>query len=319
MPPCRALLPAHIQPERVIATLGLVSDTHAPERLRELPRSLFEALEGVNLVLHAGDVGAFRVLDELSALAPVVAFSGNDGAPEVDRELPLRQVVAVGGQRILLLHGHDPDPEQERAARRGDAWEPKLAQRSTEGRDAGARVVVFGHLHIPLANEDDGVLLVNPGALAAPNARSRQLRRSVALLWVLRGAPPAVVHIDLAAPREAYDAAVDWGAGFAAVAARYGESIVTPELAAELARYRGDGAARVPDSLRAAWLRAAHRVWDGEFDLLTRDALLLELGREPDLSDLPEELRTRLRIARPTAAPDPGAANAAAVPPRKAR
>jgi len=59
---------ADVQPERVTMVLGLLSDTHLPERLDRLGDALFRALAGVDLVLHAGDVGEPRVLEELSAL-----------------------------------------------------------------------------------------------------------------------------------------------------------------------------------------------------------------------------------------------------------
>lgn len=294
MPPRHDLLPPNVPLEKVAACLGLVSDTHAPDRLKRLPPSLFEALEGVDLLLHAGDVGELWVLDELSALAPVIAVSGNDGAPDADRELPVQQLVCVAGTRILLLHSHLPDPEAEMAARRGDEWGPKLDRRAEAGRRAGAAVVVFGHTHIPLAVHQEGVLLVNPGALAPPNARSRQLRQTVALLWVLRDAPPAVVHVDLAVPRALYDARVEWEAGFAVAAARYGESILAPELAADVGRIRDDVVPLAPALVRAAWMRAAHRVWGGELAVLTHAEVAAELRREPGLAP---DKRARLEAA----------------------
>ena len=73
MPLRRAdLLPPEWPVERLAACFGLVSDTHLPERLSRLPAALFEVLRGVDLVLHAGDIGELRVLDELSRIAPVV-------------------------------------------------------------------------------------------------------------------------------------------------------------------------------------------------------------------------------------------------------
>ena len=283
MPPRHELLPPSVPPEKVTACLGLISDTHAPDRLKRLPPALYEALEGVDIVLHAGDVGELRVLDELSALAPVIAVSGNDGAPDADRELPMQQLVCVAGTRILLIHSHLPDAQAEMAARRGDEWGPKLDRRAEAGRRAGAGIVVFGHTHIPLAVHHGGVLLVNPGAIAPPNARSRQLRQTVALLWVLRGASPVVVHVDLAAPSAAYEARVDWEAGFAAVAARYGESILSPELAADVERIRDDVVPLAPAVVRAAWMRAAHRVWGDELPVLTHAEVAAELRRESGL------------------------------------
>ena len=73
---------------RVVACLGLISDTHMPKRWPAMPAAVFEALRSVDLVLHAGDVGKLWVLDELSVIAPVVAVHGNDETDEAQRELP---------------------------------------------------------------------------------------------------------------------------------------------------------------------------------------------------------------------------------------
>src|SRR2546428_11516176 len=72
----QTLLPADLPVERVAARLGLISDTHLPERCPALPPSLARVFAGVDLILHAGDLGALSVLDRLSAIAPVVAVHG---------------------------------------------------------------------------------------------------------------------------------------------------------------------------------------------------------------------------------------------------
>ena len=150
--------------------IGLISDTHMPARCAALPPMLFDVLRGVDLLLHAGDVGELWVLDALSAIAPVIAVHGNDETADAQRELPYQQVIAVGGQRILLTHAHYPDRAEEMESRKDDAWAPKLDRRAAMGRQAGARIVVFGHTHIPMAVEHDGVLLVNPGAFGLPES-----------------------------------------------------------------------------------------------------------------------------------------------------
>jgi putative phosphoesterase len=205
----------------VATRIGLISDTHMPERCAALPPALFEALAGVDLLLHAGDVGELWVLDRLSAIAPVVAVHGNDESAAAQRELPYQQVIAVAGRRILLTHGHDPDREQEMASRRDDAWEPKLARRAALGHRAGAEIVVFGHTHIPMACRRDGVLLVNPGAIAAGSPLTRQTVQSVALLLLHANDPPVVTHVDLAAPGEPFEPRIDWSAGFRAALDRF--------------------------------------------------------------------------------------------------
>jgi len=197
-------LPSDLPAGRVVRCLGLVSDTHMPERCPTLPTALFDILRGVDLVLHAGDVGELWVLDRLSAIAPVVAVHGNDDTAEAQRELPYQQVVALAGRRVLLCHSHYPDEAEELASRRDDAWGPKLDRRAALGRRAGAAVVVFGHTHIPMAVRHRDVLLVNPGALASGSPLGRQRVRTVALLFVRDDGNPIVVHVDIAAPERLF-------------------------------------------------------------------------------------------------------------------
>src|SRR5205807_1965311 len=86
--------------------LGLVSDTHLPQRCDALPPGLFEALRGVDLVLHCGDAGELWALDQLGAIAPVVAVHGNDDTADAQRALP-RQLAA----RLTLEPGQPPRVE----------------------------------------------------------------------------------------------------------------------------------------------------------------------------------------------------------------
>jgi putative phosphoesterase len=119
--------------------VGVISDTHGLVR----PEAV-EALRGVDVILHAGDVGGSHVLQELGEIAPVIAVKGNVDLEPWARGLPDRRRLELGGAGVLLLHDRlavGPDP----AAR-------------------GFHVVVFGHSHQPLAEREGGVLWFNPGA-----------------------------------------------------------------------------------------------------------------------------------------------------------
>src|SRR4051812_40619052 len=115
------LLPPNLPAERITACIALISDTHQYPGIEVLPASLMEALQGVDLVLHAGDTGDLAALDRLSVLAPVIAVHGNDDSAEAEATLPYTQVIRVQGERILLWHSHYQKIEEEYAARAIDA------------------------------------------------------------------------------------------------------------------------------------------------------------------------------------------------------
>ena len=152
--------------------VGLVSDTHGLVR-----PALHQALAGVALILHAGDVGGDEVLLELETIAPVEAVWGNTDRPgnpllrgEIVRE--------IGGVSIHVSHGHElggPTPERLLAAYPQD-------------------VLVYGHTHRQLVTRAAGRLVVNPGA-AGP--RRFDLIPSVARL-TLRDGTAEVEIVELA-------------------------------------------------------------------------------------------------------------------------
>jgi uncharacterized protein len=142
--------------------VGLVSDTHSLIR-----PEIFTALAGVDLILHAGDVGGSDVLVELGAIAPIQAVYGNTDGPG-DPNLRARLLIDVEGLSIHVSHGHElgsPTPE-------------KLLARYS------ADVLVFGHTHKPLIERSGSRVVVNPGA-AGP--RRFKLKPSVARMRVENG------------------------------------------------------------------------------------------------------------------------------------
>ena len=146
--------------------IGVISDTHGLLR-----PDVHDALAGVELILHAGDVGGDEILDELTLIAPVHAVYGNTDAPGQPR---LREAidVTVGGVSIHVSHGHEL----------GSPVPATLLERYA------AAVVVYGHTHRPLIARADGRLVLNPGA-AGP--RRFDLVPSVARLTIADGQPEA--------------------------------------------------------------------------------------------------------------------------------
>jgi uncharacterized protein len=148
----------------------VLSDTHAPRRWRSCPPQVAGYLRDADLILHAGDVCAAWVLDELAAYAPVRAVLGNNDGPDVaawgappDLELDL------DGLRVAMIH--DSGPAAGRTAR-------------LRRRFPGADLVVFGHSHIPLDQSGDGVRIFNPGS---PTDRRRQPRGTIGILRISNG------------------------------------------------------------------------------------------------------------------------------------
>ena len=137
--------------------IGLISDTHGLLRA-----SVHDALAGVEMILHAGDVGGDDILIELATIAPVHAVSGNtDLQGRYDPEF----TVTVGGRDIHVSHGHEvgsPTPE-------------KLAARYPQD------VLVYGHTHQQLVTHIGERVIVNPGA-AGP--RRFRLKASVGVLTI---------------------------------------------------------------------------------------------------------------------------------------
>ena len=148
--------------------IGVVADTHVGEHLPELPTEVCEALAGVDLILHAGDIIDPSTLDVLRTVAPVVAVRGNHDERQGHRDLPRDVLVRVGGMRIGLTHGHRrPAVELPAIFVSLVAGRPIRMgfERTMLRRFPGADCVVVGHLHEPIHHWAGGVLLFSPGAV----------------------------------------------------------------------------------------------------------------------------------------------------------
>jgi len=136
--------------------IGLISDTHGLLR----PQAI-AALAGVDLIIHAGDIGKPAVLAELKKIAPVAAIKGNNDIGNWAERLPEYRSVKVGQHRLYVIHNVH-ELEFNPAARK-------------------FRVVISGHSHKPTIAEKDGVLFVNPGS---PGPRRFKLPVAVGKIFV---------------------------------------------------------------------------------------------------------------------------------------
>lgn len=119
--------------------IGLISDTHGLVR----PEAM-AALQGSELIIHAGDIGSPEVLETLNLVAPVLAVRGNNDRGGWAKKIPTARIVEIGRVIVYVLHDEhalDRDPAA-----------------------AGFQVVVSGHSHHPSVEERNGVLFVNPGS-----------------------------------------------------------------------------------------------------------------------------------------------------------
>lgn len=153
--------------------IALVSDTHVPTSLAQLPDGLAAHLRGVDAILHAGDLVCLDVVETLRRIAPTHAVAGNMDPPEVARVLPDRLALRFGGRSIGLKHGHQRHALQDRYIGRGyDAPETDLFYRAMAAQLPDAEILVFGHFHAPVIRRWEDRLFINPGAVAPSHGRS---------------------------------------------------------------------------------------------------------------------------------------------------
>lgn len=154
--------------EKTSATfIGVISDTHGLLR----PEAE-EALRGVELILHAGDIGKPEILERLERIAPVIAVRGNNDNDAWAQSTPEEVTVEAGDCRIYMLHDRKQlalDPVKE-----------------------ACDVVVAGHSHKPLVEERDGVMYLNPGS-----AGPRRFRLPVCVAHLRAGARPVAEIVPL--------------------------------------------------------------------------------------------------------------------------
>lgn len=156
--------------------IGLLSDTHILPG-KTLPPRVTQAFDGVDLILHAGDIYTSSVLDELQQIAPVIAASGDDddGDMLLDHRVHHSHLLNLHGFTLLLVHER---PSHLRPAWRGvssarydDAMtfskQKALPPKEHERPD----IIVFGHEHQIVVQRYDDILLVSPGSPTLLNYR----------------------------------------------------------------------------------------------------------------------------------------------------
>jgi len=148
----------------------VLADTHAPRFWKSCPAPVAAWLADADLILHAGDVCTASVLTELSGYAPVRAVLGNNDRPDVAAwGASARLEADIGGVAVGMIH--DSGPARGRLRRMHASF-------------PAAELVIFGHSHIPLDEQDEQLRIFNPGS---PTDKRRQPTGTIGVLDIIDG------------------------------------------------------------------------------------------------------------------------------------
>lgn len=142
--------------------IGLLSDTHIPEAGKEIPPQVLEAFQGVDLILHAGDVTNYSVLDNLERIAPVMAALGDHDYSHPNSRWQEKHVLKLDGHVLWLFH-----VRPYYLASRSGLKESSSMKEEEDYPD----IIVFGHEHRTVVESSDGILYICPGS---PTLLNRQ-------------------------------------------------------------------------------------------------------------------------------------------------
>ena len=132
--------------------IGVLSDTHIPDRATEIPKEILDKFSDADMVLHAGDLVAISVLEKLKSVCKDIrAVWGNMDPYEVRQKLPEKEIISVGSYRIGLIHGYG-NPNN------------LIELMNKIFKEDEVNIVVFGHSHYPVNQMKNNILYFNPGS-----------------------------------------------------------------------------------------------------------------------------------------------------------
>jgi putative phosphoesterase len=155
----------------VLMKIGVISDTHGKMHPR-----VFDLFDGVDHILHAGDIGKAEIISELQALAPVMAVHGNVDHFPLASQYPERAMLSLEGHKILMTHIFD------------DRSAPAMRRLLAAANAMDASIIIYGHTHEARIDWMDGVMLFNPGSAGSPRFNARP---SVGFLSLNEQQPPS--------------------------------------------------------------------------------------------------------------------------------
>lgn len=146
--------------------VSVLADTHIPKRAKDLPPDAYKLIEKSDAIIHAGDILSSTFLDKLMNWVPVYAVLGNN-----DMGVVLPEILELQFDGVDIAVIHDSGPKTGRRTRMRKRF-PK------------ARIVIYGHSHIPDCCDEGGLLLFNPGS---PTDRRRRPEHTMGLLKIAEG------------------------------------------------------------------------------------------------------------------------------------
>ena len=132
--------------------IGVLSDTHLTDKTQELPKNMLEDFKSADMVIHAGDLVDFSVIERLKKVCPkVIAVYGNMDPAEVRSKLPEKEIINAGKFRIGIFHGYGSPANL-------------IDLLADIFKNDKVDIIIFGHSHSGLNQERNGVIFFNPGS-----------------------------------------------------------------------------------------------------------------------------------------------------------
>jgi hypothetical protein len=132
--------------------IGIIADTHIPDRAKEIPKKILEDFKNTDMIIHAGDLVDLGVLGKLKAICKnVIAVWGNMDPYEVREKLPEKEIIKVGKYKIGVMHGYGVP---------GNLINLLTSVFKNETLD----IIIFGHSHYSVNEKKAGILFFNPGS-----------------------------------------------------------------------------------------------------------------------------------------------------------
>jgi putative phosphoesterase len=132
--------------------IGVIADTHIPDRAKDIPQEILENFKGVDMIIHAGDLVDLSVLDQLrSVCGNVKAVWGNMDPYDIRKKLPEKEIIKIANYKIGIMHGYGhPNKLIDTLAK--------------EFKDDNVNLIIFGHSHSSLNEKRGNIIYFNPGS-----------------------------------------------------------------------------------------------------------------------------------------------------------